>query len=207
MGLPSIGVSESVAVGSHKPISTTGGVAAASETCASCCNHPDCKVNLRAPLCREYCRVVFMTTEPLREEGLFVEDRFRRMYPEKFATHGCTVLNNAVRTKWGFYICQVMMGIPNGVEFRPEGLLRLETLCTSEGQVKPILFRHSCCGEKTRLVDECINMNWSDREGAGPEQDGASSADVLLGELAERISDLIGTTCDIEEGNVDCDKP
>ena len=160
----------------------------------SCCKHAECRGSVSSRTCRHFYRLVFMTPEPLRDSGSLVRSRLRMFYPGH-QSKDSVVLNYTDRTKWGFYVRQVFFKIPDGVELTAEDSVRLRMLCAVEGQPNPILFSHSCCREKTRLVDDCVNLNWSGRDEDGPELELSRSVEDVLGELAESVWSALGTTC------------
>ena len=135
-----------------------------------------------------------MTVEPLRDAGCFVHSRLRSFYPNG-AMKDALVMNSTKRTKWGFYLCQALFKIPDGVEFVGDDMVKLQMFCALEGQPKPILFPYSCCEKRSRLVDDCVNANWSGQDGVGAELGFTRSPDELLEELAESIFTVLGTTC------------
>ena len=142
----------------------------------------------------------FSTTEPLEDPDLFVHRCLQQAFPNK-DVEDCLVVDYVPRRKSRSYLCRVICTIPSGVEFRPQDQLRLQTLCTPEGQVKPVLFRLSCCQDKRRLVDESISWNWSAQDGCDdygrrPEEKvGYRLVQDKLEKLTESIGNVIGATC------------
>lgn len=152
--------------------------------------------------CRRLYRLVFVTTGLLPRHMLGVH--LQRFFSDR-DTKNCVPLYNSGRTKGGFYLCQVLFKTPDGVNpLTRDERSRLESFCTPEGQLKPLLFPHSCCQEKTRLVDDYIESIWSDQQhqdgvGTGREtdpEDGVSPSPAqLLEELAESIGKMLGGIC------------
>lgn len=82
------------------------------------------------------------------------------------------------------------------MEFAFKDMMRLQTVCATKGEANPVVYPHSCCSEKTRLIDESVNSNWLDQDGVEPEYEvSLSTAADLLEELAESMFSVLGTTC------------
>ena len=164
----------------------------------SCCTHVECRDSLQSRTCRRLYRLIFVTTEPLREPGLFVHCCHRSYFTDK-DMESPTVAKYTARTKWGFCVCQVVFKIPSGVNFLSlEDERRLPILCTPEGQAEARLLRYSCCQEKSRLIDGYIIPNFLNPAGFGPDCRASRSPEEQAAELSTSIFSAMIPTCDRE---------
>ena len=165
-----------------------------------CCSHLTCQNFVSRRLCRRLYRLVFVTGEPLPEDGSFLNCTLRSFFPGQEMKH-CIVLNYRQRTKGGFCVCQVVFEIPDGVEFNSEDQMRLQTICTPKDEDEPILFSHSCCQEKRGLLDSVVNgfvrAGWTEQDGVGgrPMGERGQPPGALAALLGLSIVSVVGTTC------------
>jgi len=161
-----------------------------------CCQHPQGE-EYRSPLdCRRWYSLLFVTSEPFCSARCFLLDRVGSLCLREDIER-CTVLPYPNRTKSGFYAYTGFLKFSDKVRLVAEDWLQLEKVCTPEGGATPIIFPHSCCEEKTRLIDECLKSNLLDQDGSGSRREYKMnrSPEDEVKELAESIVNIIGGSC------------
>lgn len=168
-----------------------------------CCSHAEgedwaCERSLclASPSSRRQYHLLFMTRGPwgpFRRRCRFVGGCLQELFPNKGikVSYGGEFLPG----KWGFHGYDVMLRIPEGVEFVSEDWRRFQMLCTPEGQPAPIVFPQLCCGRNIMVVEGCIQDFMSEDGVLCRTKFQGRSAEEDLQQLAECISSVVATAC------------